>query len=129
MEKKQKGEQFRILDQAKIPQKPYKPDIQRILLMSIALGFGLGFALAYLRETLDTSFRRPEDIETALNIPVIASLPFTRNAQELRGLKRKKIVTVLFLSITALFLVLALIIYIKGTVVLDFLRRLSEIIA
>jgi polysaccharide chain length determinant protein (PEP-CTERM system associated) len=128
MEKKQKGEQFRILDTAKIPQRPFKPDIQRLLLMSIALGFGLGFALAYLMESLDTSFRRPEEIENALNMTIIASLPFIRNAQEMGRLKRKKMMTAFSIGITVLFLGLAMIIYLKGIVVLEFFRKTAAFI-
>jgi polysaccharide chain length determinant protein (PEP-CTERM system associated) len=128
MEKKQKGEQFRILDPAKVPQKPYKPDIQRVLFMSIALGFGLGFALAYVGESMDTSFRKPEEVETALNIPVIASLPFTRNARERSRLKKKRMLTTFFIGITVVFLGLAMLISLKGTIALDFIRRIAAII-
>jgi len=114
LERKQKGEQFRILDHAKIPVRPFKPDMQRILLMTVALGFALGCGLAYLREMLDTSFRRPEDTEEVLQIPIIASLPFTYNAKELRRLKRKKILTVASVGLTFLLLGGVMVLSIKG---------------
>lgn len=114
LERKQKGEQFRILDSAKTPIRPFKPDTQRILLMTVALGFALGCGLAYLRETMDTSFRRPEDVEEALQIPIIASLPFTYNAKELRRLKRKKILTVASVGLTFLLLGVVMVLSIKG---------------
>jgi len=114
LERKQKGEQFRILDPAKTPIRPFKPDKQRIRLIAMALGFALGCGLAYLRETMDTSFRRPEDIEELLQIPIIASLPFTFNARELRSLKRKKILTVASVGLTFLLLGVVMVLYIKG---------------
>jgi uncharacterized protein involved in exopolysaccharide biosynthesis len=114
LERKQKGEQFRILDTAKAPIRPFKPNMQRMLLMTVALGFALGCGLAYLRETMDTSFRRPEDVEDALQIPVIASLPFTYNARELRRIKRKKILTVLSIGLTFLLLGVVMVLSIKG---------------
>jgi len=114
MERKQKGEQFRILDSAKVPIIPFKPNMQRILLMTVALGFALGCGLAYLRETMDTSFRRPEDIEEVLQIPIIASLPFTYNAKELSRLKRKKILTVASVGLTFLLLGVVMVLSIKG---------------
>jgi len=114
LERKQKGEQFRILDHAKTPIRPFKPNMQRILLMTVALGFALGCGLAYLRETMDTSFRRPEDIEEALQIPIIANLPFTYNAKELRRLKRKKILTVASIGLTFLLLGVVMVLSIKG---------------
>ena len=114
LERKQKGEQFRILDPAKVPIRPFKPDIRRILLMTVALGFALGCGLAYLRETMDTSFRRPEDVEEVLQIPIIASLPFTYNAKELRRLKRKEILTVASVGLTFLLLGVVIVLSIKG---------------
>jgi len=91
MERKQKGEQFRILDPAKVPMRPFKPNIQRILLMSIALGFGIGCGLAYLRETTDTSFKTPEEVQKDLQLPVLISMPIRYTERELKGIKRKKI--------------------------------------
>ena len=114
LERKQKGEQFRILDPAKIPIRPFKPDKKRILLMAMALGFALGCGLAYLRETMDTSLRRPEDIEELLQIPIIASLPFAFNARELRSLKRKKILTVVSVGLTFLLLGVVIVFSLKG---------------
>ena len=114
LERKQKGEQFRILDHAQVPIRPFKPDIRRILLMTVGLGFALGCGLAYLRETMDTSFRRPEDIEEVLQIPIIASLPFTLNAKELKTIKRKEILTIVSVGFTFLLLGVVIVLSIKG---------------
>jgi uncharacterized protein involved in exopolysaccharide biosynthesis len=114
MEKKQKGEQFRILDPAKPPERPFKPDIRRVFLMSIGLGLALGFGLAYFRETLDTSFRAPNEIENLLQIPVLASIPFTFNAIELRRKKRKKVMGMLFLLFAIAILGVLTVVSIKG---------------
>jgi len=114
MERKQKGEQFRILDPAQSPIRPLKPDIRRILLITVLLGLALGCGLAYLRETMDTSFRRPEDVEELLQIPIIASLPFTLNARELRRIKRKEILTVVSVGLTFLLLGVVIVFSIKG---------------
>jgi polysaccharide chain length determinant protein (PEP-CTERM system associated) len=91
MERKQKGEQFRILDSAKVPMRPFKPNIQRVLLMSIALGFGIGCGLAYLRETTDTSFKTPEEVQKDLQLPVLVSMPIRYTERERKSIKRKKI--------------------------------------
>ena len=42
MEKKQKGEQFRIIDPAKLPQKPVSPNMKKLFLLFLAAGFGSG---------------------------------------------------------------------------------------
>jgi polysaccharide chain length determinant protein (PEP-CTERM system associated) len=75
MEKKQKGEQFRIIDRAKIPEKPTKPDMRKIFIMIIALGLGSGGGIVFLLEYMDNSFRKSEDIEKYLKIPVLATVP------------------------------------------------------
>ena len=114
MERKQKGEQFRILDPAKAPMKPFKPDMRRIFLMSIALGLALGCGLAYVREMMDTSFRRPEEIEDFLHVPVIASLPFTYEAKELRSMKRKKVLGVVAVGLSFIILAVLIVVSSKG---------------
>jgi len=91
MERKQKGEQFRILDTAKEPERPIKPDVPSILLMTVALALGLGGGVAYLRDMMDTSFRKPEEIEKELKLPILVSIPFKHTKQEIKGQKRKEI--------------------------------------
>ena len=75
LEKRQKGEQFKILDPANLPVKPFKPDPKKIVLMGIALGAGTGAGLVVLLEVIDASFRKPDDVYAAIGIPVLASLP------------------------------------------------------
>jgi polysaccharide chain length determinant protein (PEP-CTERM system associated) len=75
MERKQKGEQFQIIDRAQLPKRPIEPNLKRIFLMTIGIGFGLGCGLAYLLEFLDSSYRRPEKVEEDFKIPVIATIP------------------------------------------------------
>jgi uncharacterized protein involved in exopolysaccharide biosynthesis len=75
LERRQMGEQFTVLDPARLPEKPYKPDPRRVMLIGVFLGLVFGCGLAYMRETGDRSFHRMEDIEKALGFPVIATIP------------------------------------------------------
>jgi uncharacterized protein involved in exopolysaccharide biosynthesis len=75
LERKQQGEQFKILDPARIPGKPIRPDRNKLLLMGAVLGLLVGFGLAWFRESLDKSFHTVSDVETYLGIPVIATIP------------------------------------------------------
>ena len=127
MERKQKGEQFRILDPAKVPIRPFKPNMRRILLMSVFLGFALGCGLAYLRETMDTSFRRPEEIEEMLQVPVLASLPFALNPREVKRIKAKKILTVLGVSLGFIIAAVLLVVSIKGVdATMEFIKTIMD---
>jgi polysaccharide chain length determinant protein (PEP-CTERM system associated) len=75
LERRQKGEQFKVIDPARIPEKPFKPDIPKILLFGLLLGMGSGFGIAFFREQMDRSFRDAEDLETTLGFKVLANIP------------------------------------------------------
>ena len=75
MERKQKGEQFKIVDPARLPQKPVEPNMKKIFLMVIAAGLGLGGGLAFLLEMTDKSFKKPDELESAFDLPVLATIP------------------------------------------------------
>jgi polysaccharide chain length determinant protein (PEP-CTERM system associated) len=75
LERKQKGEQFKILDPGRIPEKPIKPDRNKILLMGTVIGLALGLGLAWFRESLDQSFHTVSQVEDYLEIPVLATIP------------------------------------------------------
>jgi len=93
MEKKQKGEQFRILDPARLPQSPVSPDMKILFLVVMAAGVGIGGGLIILLEFIDTSFKEPEEIESFLNLPVLATLPTVMSDAETRRNKRKMVVS------------------------------------
>lgn len=75
LERRQKGEQFRIVDAARVPVKPYKPDIPKVLLIGLILGVGVGSGLTFIREQMDHSFRDSEDLEVTLGLQVLANIP------------------------------------------------------
>jgi polysaccharide chain length determinant protein (PEP-CTERM system associated) len=75
LEMRQQGEQFKILDPARQPEKPTKPDRNRILLIGVVLGVVSGIGLAWLRESMDQSFHTVSDVENYLELPVLATIP------------------------------------------------------
>ena len=50
--------------------------------MALLLGLGLGFGLAFLRETMDPAFYNPEDLEDFLQTKVMVTLPFGNDSQK-----------------------------------------------
>ena len=75
LERKQQGEQFKVLDPARMPEMPISPDRNRILLMGAGIGLMLGLGLAYFRETWNQKFHTEAEVEQVLGIPVIAVIP------------------------------------------------------
>lgn len=100
MEKKKKGEQFRILDYAKLPEKPVSPDLKRLFMIFSAAGLGIGLGVIFLLDTLNPTFRRPDEIEGDLGIRVLATIPKVFHA-------RDKVLGRLNIALTALALLVA----------------------
>jgi polysaccharide biosynthesis transport protein len=85
LEKRQKGEQFRVLDPANLPMKPEKPNRLVIMLVGLLGGCGLGVGLALGLEQLNPTFKRREDIEMLPGIRVLAAIPnFQKLYQQLK---------------------------------------------
>ncbi len=101
MEKKQKGEQFQIIDRARVPQKPVSPDMTKLFLITLAAGLGLGGGLIFLVDYFDTSFKRSEDVERDLGIAVLATVPRIYQPRDLRRKKLRTLATVFSLLVTA----------------------------
>lgn len=90
MEKEQKGERFTLIDAARLPERPIKPNIPAILLIGLVLGIGSGIGLVALNEQSDDIVRLPEILSRATGYPVLATIPDVVTWQELNGMKRKR---------------------------------------
>lgn len=75
LERRQKGEQFRVIDPARFPEKPVQPDVPKLLLIGLFAGLGFGLGGIFVREQLDRSFHDPEDAEVTLGLKVLANIP------------------------------------------------------
>ena len=75
LEKRQPGEQFRILDPPSFPMAPYFPNRFKFSLAGLLLGTFAGGAAAYLREMLDDHVHSRAEVETLCPVPVLATIP------------------------------------------------------
>jgi polysaccharide chain length determinant protein (PEP-CTERM system associated) len=75
LEKRQKGEQFRIIDPANLPTQPFKPNRPQIILFGSVCSGGLGIGLILLFEYLKVPVRRAEDLQQAFALPVLVTVP------------------------------------------------------
>lgn len=89
LERRQIGEQFRILDSASVPIRPISPNRMAISGIGFALGLILGFGVALLLELKDASFRAESDVVESLSVPVLALVPYLASPSELRRKKRR----------------------------------------
>jgi polysaccharide chain length determinant protein (PEP-CTERM system associated) len=76
------GGQFKILDPAVYPEKPVRPDPNRILMIGAIIGLVAGLGLAWFRESLDESFHSEEELEADLGLPILANLPNLKEERE-----------------------------------------------
>lgn len=89
LEKEQKGERFTLIDPARLPEKPFKPNRRAIIFIGLVLGIGAGVGLAALREFSDDAVRKVGQLERITNFPVLAGIPPIVTMRDIR-LKRMK---------------------------------------
>jgi len=94
LERRQIGEQFRLIDPARLPIRPFSPDRVRLNLMGAMGGLAFGLALLALIEYRDTSFRTEEDFTLSLSLPVLAIIPAMVTRPERERAKRRRLVAV-----------------------------------
>ena len=75
VEERQVGQQFKIIDPARVPERPTSPDRLRMNLIGLLFGLGFGLAFAGLLEYRDTSLRTEEDVLVSVSLPVVALVP------------------------------------------------------
>ena len=81
MEKRQKGERFKVIDPANLPERPYKNDKMKVAFGGLAAGVGAGLGLIFMMEYLNPAFRKPEELEAVLPYQVLASIPVFQKKQ------------------------------------------------
>jgi len=67
-----------LIDPAKTPLEPVGPKVLLNLLLSVLFGAFGGIGLAFFREYFDDSIETIEDVEDYLQLPVLASIPYSK---------------------------------------------------
>jgi len=83
------GEQFSVVDPARLPEKPVSPNVPAILLIGLILGCGSGIGLAAVKESGDQSVRGTEELARATSFPVLASIPEIATRRDVDWRKRR----------------------------------------
>jgi len=92
LERQQVGAQFKVLDPARLPERPSSPDRVRLHALASLVGLGAGLLVAAILESLDRSLRTSGEVSAALSLPVLATIPFVRTPS--RGMRTAAMVSV-----------------------------------
>lgn len=90
LERREIGEQFRQIDPARIPASPYSPQRDRLNLMGMAAGLGVGLLLVGLLEYRDATFKTDEDLSRLTGVPVMAVIPVMLSDQDRKRAWRRR---------------------------------------
>jgi polysaccharide chain length determinant protein (PEP-CTERM system associated) len=84
LEQRYRGQQFRVIDPAYLPVQPSFPNRRLFALAGALAGLLLGVGLAVVIDHLDPTFKEADEASTALNLPVLASIPHVRPKEQRR---------------------------------------------
>lgn len=71
-----------FISPATVPATPSSPDVPRNLALGLLFGVVLGIGVAFVRHSVDTRVRGDADVATMSDRPVIANIPFDKNAAQ-----------------------------------------------
>jgi succinoglycan biosynthesis transport protein ExoP len=81
----QQGQQFRIIDPPKLPNKPSAPNRFLISVVGLALGIVLGLSVATFLELTDVRFRQEKDLEGLVPARLLVGIPRLSTPKEDRS--------------------------------------------
>ena len=77
LEKRQQGENFRLMDEPNLPEKPTFPNRTVFAMVGFVMGFGLGLLIVAFIEYRDTALRNERDIWAFTKLPTLAVIEFS----------------------------------------------------
>jgi capsular exopolysaccharide synthesis family protein len=82
---------IRVVDVARTPTSPIKPNVPRNIELGLILGLACGIGLAFTLESLDTSIRTMEEVNSISTLPALGTIPLQFASS---GSLRKRLTTV-----------------------------------
>jgi len=92
LEKERKGERFTLIDPARLPQRPVKPNRLAIVVIGFVLAVGSGVGFAAIREYSDDSIRDYRRLSRITPFPVLAGIPLIENKSDITKRRWKRAV-------------------------------------
>jgi uncharacterized protein involved in exopolysaccharide biosynthesis len=91
LERRQIGEQFKLLDPARVPERPFSPNRQVLNMTGMGGGLALGVMLIALLEYRDKSFKTDMEVMQVLSLPVLAVVPHMQSPSERKWAFRRRL--------------------------------------
>jgi polysaccharide chain length determinant protein (PEP-CTERM system associated) len=88
LEKRQQGEQFRVMDEPNLPESPAFPKRQVFVGGGLAAGLTLGLIIVAILEYMDTALRTERDIWSFTKLPTLGVIAFTGDAEAIKPKRR-----------------------------------------
>jgi polysaccharide chain length determinant protein (PEP-CTERM system associated) len=82
LERRQIGEQFKILDPARVPERPFSPNRTQLNLIGMLAGLAFGIGIAAFLEYRDATLKTEDDVRTCLALQVVAAIPVLMTESE-----------------------------------------------
>jgi len=93
LERRQIGEQFRVLDPARPPVRPIGLRRLQVNAIGAAVGLIIGIFLSALLEFRDTTFQTDRDIIDIVGLPVLAAVPLVVTVSDRQKVRRQRRLT------------------------------------
>jgi polysaccharide chain length determinant protein (PEP-CTERM system associated) len=91
LEKRQQGEQFKILDQPNLPDSPTFPRRGVFAAGGLAFGLGLGLLTIALLEYKDTAMRNERDVWAFTQLPTLAVIAWSGDVAHIKPSRRERL--------------------------------------
>ena len=92
VERRQIGEQFKVIDPARVPERPFSPDRLKLNGIGAIAGLVFGLGMVALLELRNSTFRTEQDILSVLSLPVLATVPGIVTSVERRIASRRRLI-------------------------------------
>jgi len=125
-EHKRKGETFRIIEAAAVPDMPTGPSRMRLFLIGLMAAVGASALGLVIAEQLDSSYRSPEEMRAAVSVPVVSAIPSIRTDKDRLRARQRRLVSATAVGICLMLVVgLASIIAHENTALVSLLTPAS----
>jgi polysaccharide chain length determinant protein (PEP-CTERM system associated) len=88
LEKRQQGEQFRVMDEPNLPESPSSPKRPVFIMGGLAAGLFLGLFIVGTLEYLDTAVRSERDIWAFTKLPTLGVIAFNGEPEQVKSRRR-----------------------------------------